>query len=732
MKLLIVESPTKARTISKYLNNEYTVKSSVGHIRDLPKSNKEAIDIKGGFTPHYQIVPGKEDLVLELKRACEEAEEVLLATDPDREGEAIAWHLAQICGLVNSKPKTTIKNQKLKRIVFHEITKEAVAEAIKNPRGIDENLRKAQEARRVLDRLFGYDLSGLIWKKVRYGLSAGRVQSPALRILMEREREIKAFVSEDYWVIAAKTKTTKREDLVLVCTKEPRDEKETNKIVSLGKSGAWVVKGVKEEETERKARAPFTTSTLQQAASTRLGLPPSRTMFLAQRLYEAGLITYMRTDSVSLSANAQKQIVDFVTKEYGKEYALPQVYKTKSRTAQEAHEAIRPTSILKKSAGKNPEQKRLYALIWQRAVASQMFPAKIFRTKITVSVAEDKIPDFVATGSRLRFDGWLAVDQGARGEDTLVPEVKQGDTLKLIDITTEQKKTQPLNRYTEAGLIKELEKRDIGRPSTYASIIKTLVDRNYVNRVTKTLYPTDLGEVVNDFLEKNFSGYISDSFTAKMEDELDEIAEAKRGYVETLEKFYKPFSRDVASKKDIGKITDLGKAPSRMKCPVCRGAMIIKLGRGGKFLSCARFPKCNGARTIEGKEMEGPKETGEACPECKTGKLVEREGRFGKFVGCGAYPKCKYIKPGTGNQQPTTNVKCPLCKKDFITARRGRFGEFYSCSGYPNCKFTIKAKPTGKICQKCNALMMEGTKTIPERCSNKECPNHNPHKIKTA
>lgn len=728
MKLIIVESPAKAKTISKYLDNAYTVKSSVGHIRDLPKSNKEAIDVAHGFTPHYQIIPGKEQIARDLKASCNRADEVILATDPDREGEAIAWHIAQVCDLGNSKSQET--NPKIKRVVFHEITRPAVQEAMKHPREIDQNLRKAQEARRVLDRLFGYDLSGLIWKKVRYGLSAGRVQSPALRILMEREREVRAFVPEEYWTVTAETKTKKGEKLVLVCTKELRAKKETERIVEVGKKGSWEVSEVKETEVSRAARAPFTTSTLQQAASTRLGLPPSRTMFLAQRLYEAGYITYMRTDSVSLSTLAQQEIVNFVEKAYGKEFAAPKNYKTKSRTAQEAHEAIRPTSVGKKSAGGNPEQKRLYELIWQRAVASQMSDARMLRTKITVAVAGGTVPPFAANGSRLLFSGWLKVDPDSGNEDTFVPLVLGGENLTLVDLRTEQKQTEPPNRYTEAGLIKELEKREIGRPSTYASIIKTLVDRNYVSRAQRTLYPTDLGEVVNDFLEKNFSTYISDSFTAKLENELDQIAEAKRGYVETLENFYTPFSRDVLSKQNIGKITDLGKAPKDMRCPVCGGDMIIKLGRSGKFLSCARFPECAGARTADGREMEAPKETGEKCPECGKGMLVEREGKFGKFIGCNNYPKCKYIKQSADKAAPSTTVACPLCKKGFLTSRKGRFGEFYSCSEYPKCRFTMKARPTGNICPICSSLMMEGTKTIPERCSNKECPNHNPHKIK--
>lgn len=723
MKLLIVESPAKVKTISKYLGKEYKVTSSVGHIRDLPKNNKDAIDIKGGFVPHYEIAQGKEKVAQELEKLCEKASEVVLATDPDREGEAIAWHVAQICKLKHPK-----------RIVFHEITKPAIQEAINHPRKIDDGLRKAQEARRVLDRLFGYDLSGLIWQKVRYGLSAGRVQSPSLRILMEREREIRAFRPENYWVIQADTQTQKKEGLILKCAEEPRNEKEAERIVRVGKNGVWTVFKVEESEMRRSPRPPLITSTLQQTASTRLGFPPSKTMSIAQKLYEAGYITYMRTDSITLSTIAQKEILKEIEKKFGKEYVSARVYKTKSKSAQEAHEAIRPTRAGIHEAGKTPEQKKLYRLIWQRAISSQMSDAKLLKTKIVACVApptdKSKIPDFVANGSRTLSDGWLKGDPAAKGEDVNLPQVKENEQLTLQDIWSDKKQTEPPKRYTEAGLIKELEKRGIGRPSTYASIMKTLVDRKYALRENRTLYPTDLGEVVSDFVENNFTQYISDTFTAEMEDELDEIARGEREYVKTLKDFYTPFSKEIGiKKKEVGKITDLGKAPNKIKCPLCGSVMVIKLGRSGKFLSCQKFPKCRGARTMEGKEIEGPKETGESCPQCKTGKLIEREGRFGKFIGCNNYPKCKYIKSDPEEEKKNmTSVKCPECGEGMLTARRGRFGEFYSCSDYPQCKFAIKARPTGATCPQCGSLEMAGTKTIPERCSNKKCPNHNPHK----
>lgn len=739
MKLLIVESPSKAKTIEKYLDGAFTVRASVGHIRDLPKSNKKAIDIEAGFVPFYEISKGKEKVVSELKGLAEDAKEIMLATDPDREGEAISWHLKELLD-EDKKVKAPIK-----RVAFHEITKEAVEEALKNPRDIDANLVKAQEARRVLDRLVGYDLSGLIWKKVRYGLSAGRVQSPALRIIMEREREIRAFIPEQYWVLEGLFKTKKDETLKLTCSEEPRDKKTVDRILDIGKKNPWVVKEVKESEQKRSPRAPFTTSTLQQTASTRLGFSPSRTMQVAQKLYEAGHITYMRTDSTNLSAVAQVQILAVVTKKYGKEYAEAHTYKTKSKNAQEAHEAIRPTHIDKLSVGFNDEQKKLYKLIWERAVSSQMTDAKLMKTKVTaVVVSHDDIPGFSANGSRVLFPGWLSVDTDARGEDVELPKVADGEPLSLIDLSSTEKATEPPNRYTEAGLVKELEARGIGRPSTYASIMRTLEDRGYVTKEGRTLFPTDTGEVVSGFLEENFPTYIGDTFTAEMEDELDDIAEGKREYAKTLKDFYGPFLKEVKLKDKLAKATNMGDAPADMLCPKCGGKMIVKLARNGKFYSCANYPDCTGARKLDGTEQAGPKETGELCPLCGDkkgksggGKLVTREGKFGMFISCSRYPKCKFIKEDEEEKKKKmTGVQCPDCAAKNppfggeMMERRGRFGIFYSCSNYPECKNAIKAKPTGNICPMCGNLMMEGTKTIPERCSNNKCPNHRPDKLK--
>ena len=622
MKLLIVESPAKAKTISKYLNGKYTVKASVGHIRDLPKNNKKAIDIASGFVPHYEISPGKEKVVEEIRELAEKADEIILATDPDREGEAIAWHIAEAVGL--KKPQ---------RVVFHEITKEAVQEAMEHPRTIDRNLRMAQEARRVLDRLVGYDLSGLIWKKVRYGLSAGRVQSPALRIVVEREREIRAFVSHKFYVITADMLTKADIPITFTCVKEPTNIEEVKKIIEKGKNGDWEITDVTESTMNRSPRAPFITSTLQQTASSRLGFAPARTMSIAQRLYEAGHITYMRTDSTNLSKIALGQIAEVVEKKYGKKYLQFRTYTIKSKNAQEAHEAIRPSHMDIEKAGMNDEQKRLYRLIWQRTVASQMADAEMLRTKIIANITTDTIPEFQINGSRVLFPGWLIADPEAGGADSDLPKLSRGDNLDLKEMKSEEKETEPPPRYSEAGLVKELEKRGIGRPSTYASIIKTIEDRGYVLKENKSLKPTDTGEVVSTFLEENFMHYINDSFTAKMEDSLDDIANGDKEYLKTLKDFYIPFSKEVKEKSKTAKITNLGDADPKYKCPKCSESMIIKLGRGGKFISCSHYPDCDGSLMMDGTEIKKDEPIGiDPTTNLPIYVLV---GRFGPYVQLG-------------------------------------------------------------------------------------------------
>ena len=627
--LVIVESPAKAKTIEKYLGKDYTVLSSIGHVRDLPKSNNDAVDIEGGFIPRYIVSPDKVKIIAGLQAAAKKVDEVLLASDPDREGEAIAWHVAELVKGSNSN---------LKRVAFNEITKDAILEAIAKPREIDLNLKEAQEARRVLDRLVGYDLSGLIWKKVRYGLSAGRVQSPALRIVMEREREIRAFIPEDYFVLTAHLKKDKV-NIPFGCTIEPREEKEAKRIKKVGEAHDWKVIDVKETEAKRAPRAPYTTSTLQQVASTRLGFSPSRTMSAAQKLYEAGHITYMRTDSTNMSTQAQKQIIAMLSKDFGKEYVTPRTYKTKSKSAQEAHEAVRPTNFGKHSAGVTSDQKALYELIWQRAVASQMSDALIKRTKILSNVdgAKETIPDFAVNGSRVIFDGWLKVDPRSRGEDIEVPKISKGDTLTCMSLDIEAKQTQPPGRYSEAGLIKELEKRGIGRPSTYASILRTITERGYVLKEGRTLMPTDTGDVVSTFLETHFADYIGDDFTSDMEDQLDDIANGDRTYRKTLEDFYTPFHKAVEAKEDIEKLTTLGKGPKEFPCPVCGADMVKKLGRNGTFLSCERYPDCDGARLSDGSLAKAEAPIGKHPESGEDMYLLN--GRFGPYVQLGATPE---------------------------------------------------------------------------------------------
>lgn len=630
MKLLIVESPSKAKTIEKYLDGAYTVRASVGHIRDLPKSNKKAIDIEAGFVPHYEISKEKEHVVSELRDLAERAKEIILATDPDREGEAISWHIEELL-----KADKNVKAP-ISRVAFNEITKEAIVEALKHPRAIDTNLRKAQEARRVLDRLVGYDLSGIIWKKVRYGLSAGRVQSPALRILVEREREIRAFIPETYWALSADFKTNNKATINLSCVEEPRDRKEVDRIIDIATKEDWYIKDIKESEQKRSPRAPFTTSTLQQAASSRLGFSPSRTMQVAQKLYEAGHISYMRTDSTTLSQQAVASIAQIVEKKYGKDYLEVRAYKTKAKNAQEAHEAIRPTHVEKTAAGTTDEQKKLYALIWERTVSSQMADAKLLKTRVVGNVKSDSIPDFSVTGSQVLFPGWLVADPDARGEDVELPQMAAGEPLTLLEFKDLEKQTEPPNRYSEAGLVKELEARGIGRPSTYAAIIRTIEQRGYIEKVGRSLKPTDTGEVVSTFLEQNFMEYISDTFTASMENELDDIAAGDRDYVKTLKDFYGPFLKEVKEKDKLDKATVLEVADPKFKCPKCGSGMLVKLGRGGKFLSCDRYPDCDGALMLDGTEIKADEPIG-IDPETQL-PVFTKVGRFGPYVQLGEMP----------------------------------------------------------------------------------------------
>lgn len=754
MKLLIVESPSKAKKIESFLDGEFVVRASVGHVRDLPvsenvyidskghivkgdtlkkmkKAEKQtlkkipSIDIENDFKPYYVMDEKKAHIVKEIKDLARKSNEILLATDPDREGESIAWHIKELCDLKTAK-----------RVTYNEITPEAVKNAIKNPREIDMNLKEAQEARRVLDRLVGYEMSDIVWKKVRYGLSAGRVQSPSLRIVVEREKEIMNFIPEKYFELTGtfkingKIKESKSYNLLFNCDEVPKQEERANTIKIDGQKANWSIDSIKDTEVKRSPNAPFTTSSLQQTASNRLGYSPKRTMQIAQKLYEKGLITYMRTDSTNLSKDFLSEANAFVKKEYGAQYAEVNEYKTKNKNAQEAHEAVRPVHAYTKSAGGTEEEKKLYNLIWSRAISSQMQVAKIKRTKIILKSEDKNLPTFSINGSVLIFDGWLKVDIGSKGEENILPAIDIESEIKNLEINIYAKETEPPSRYTEAGLIKEIEKRGIGRPATFATIVSTIEERGYVEKLGKSLKPTATGMVVSDFLHDNFTEYVSDDFTKTMEDRLDEIATGKETYLNIMKNFYKPFHETVLSKNDIEKVTNMSMAPADILCPTCGNAMQEKLSRNGIFYSCVNFPNCSGARKLDGSVMEGPKEIGKTCPKCNEGQLVERDGRFGKFISCANYPKCKYIeKTEEDKLKNNTGIKCNKCSNGYMEERRGRFGVFYSCSNYPDCKHAIKAKPTGEFCTMCNEMMMEGTKTIPNRCSNKACPNHNPHKL---
>ena len=660
MKLVIVESPSKTKTIEKYLGKDYIVRSSVGHIRDLPKSNKDAIDIDGGFVPRYEISAGKEKVIRELTSVAKKADEIILAPDPDREGEAIAWHLKDTL-----EEKLGNKLPPIKRVTFNEITKNAVTEAMEHPRAINMNLKRAQEARRVLDRLVGYDLSGLIWKKVRYGLSAGRVQSPALRILMEREREIRAFEPSAYYVLEGLFESHKNK-FPLTCSEEIINKKESQEIVKKAESGSWSVINIKESNGTRRPKPPFRTSTIQQTASSRLGFSPSRTMRAAQKLYEAGHITYMRTDSFTLSKQALAATASLIEERYGKKYLNITQYKTNSKNAQEAHEAIRPTNVNLASAGRTEDQKRLYDLILKRTLTSQMAPAEMIRTKLIANIQDQSIPSFTTNGVRLTFDGWLAADPGSRGDDVELPKVSKGDSLDLVELTNTEKFTTPPNRYSEAGLIKELEKRGIGRPSTYASIIRTIVNRGYVEKEGRTLIPTDTGDVVSSFLEEHFKDYIGDDFTASMENQLDEIAAGTRDYVTTLREFYTPFSKEVASKEHIEKLTNLGEAPFKFTCPECKKSMVYKLGRSGKFMSCSKYPDCDGALTMEGKELG--KETPLGVHPENGKNIYVLDGRFGPYVQLGETPKIPKKTTYPKGHKKTDEEKASMKKEKEVIA----------------------------------------------------------------
>ncbi len=633
--LIIVESPTKARTLSQFLGGDYQIEATMGHVRDLPKK-KLAIDTDHDFKPDYIVVPDKEEIVNKLKQEKQQADNVILATDPDREGEAIAYHVAYLLS----------DGQPLKRIVFHEITENAVKEALASPREIDMKLVDAQQARRILDRLVGYKLSPLLWRKVRRGLSAGRVQSVAVRIIVEREREIEAFKAEEYWTIQAelspKVLEAGRSFLANLVSKneqkiEIKNQDEANQLVQELGNLSYKVKEVRIEETHKSPYPPFTTSTMQQTASILFGWTSKRTMQVAQGLYEQGLITYHRTDSVNLSEQAIGSVRDFVEKQYGKNYLpeAPRIYKTKSKVAQEAHEAIRPTDVNRKpdeipQDGKR-DGKKLYELIWKRFVACQTAEAVYEDTKVDIEAGNFL---FRATGSKLKFDGWKRVSGDDREEENVFPPLSTGDLLELVRLLPTQHFTEPPARFNEASLIKALEEKGIGRPSTYAPIISTIQERQYVEKTDRKFSPTILGKTVNDFLVENFPEIVDVDFTAKMEDNLDSIANGESKWVPVISEFYEPFSKTLDKTKDVERV----KIPVEQTdeiCDECGAPLVIRIGRFGKFLACSRFPDCKFTKTLVNK-------TEFKCPKCGGDVIIKKTKRGKTFYGCSNYPNCTF------------------------------------------------------------------------------------------
>ncbi len=726
--LVIVESPAKAKTIKKYLGADFQIVASYGHVRDLlPKEG--AVDPAHHFKMHYELIEKNEKHVATIIAAMKKADALYLATDPDREGEAISWHIYCIL-----KEKKALGKKPVHRIVFHEITKSAIRAAVEHPREISMDLVNAQQARRALDYLVGFNLSPLLWKKIRYGLSAGRVQSPALRMIVEREEDIEKFVTQEYWdlesALAAENKSftakltiyegEKLEQFSI--TDQKRAEEIKAHLLKQAK-GMLQVANVEKKQRKRHPAAPFITSTMQQEAARKLGFAVQRTMRLAQQLYEgveleggsAGLITYMRTDSVNLAQDAINEIRELVAERYGKENVPEEarIYRTKAKNAQEAHEAIRPTSVMHTPESVksylSPEQFKLYDLIWKRTVASQMISATIDTMTIDMIIPGSK-HQFHATGSIITDPGYMRVYQEGSddkpeelGDEHLLPHLAEGDAVKLNDITCNQHFTEPPPRYSEATLIKSLEEYGIGRPSTYAAIVSTLQTREYVLLDNKRFRPTDVGRVVKQFLTQYFTRYVDYNFTAKLEDELDDVSRGEKEWVPLLEEFWDPFKHQVDHIAENVKRKDVTQEQLNEKCPECGKPLSIRLGKRDRFIGCTGYPDCSYTRAVDEKPGETSNNAeqveGRNCPDCG-GVLKIKHGRFGKFIGCGNYPKCKYIE--SLNKPVDTGVECPECKKGKMVKRQSRKGRiFFSCSLYPDCKYAIWNEPIAQACPKC-------------------------------
>ena len=757
--LVIVESPAKAKTIGKYLGTGFVVKASMGHVRDLPKE-RLGVDIDKDFEPEYVVIEDKKKIVAEIRKLAKTADKVYLAPDPDREGEAIAWHVCEEMG---------VPGDKVFRVLFNEITKRGITEAMQSPGKIDYNKVDAQQARRVLDRLVGYQVSPLLWKNVKRGLSAGRVQSVALRLVCEREREITAFISVEFWSVTAHLQGDVPPPFTARLTEalgrkigklDIKDKGQADTILAGLEGKSYRVSKVEKKERRQKPVPPFTTSKLQQEAARKLGFPAKKTMQVAQALYEGieigqegavGLITYMRTDSTRVAPEALAEVREYIKNKYGAPY-LPEKpnYYASQKKAQEAHEAVRPTSVMrepdavKRFLGK--DQYALYKLIWNRFVASQMQPALLEVTGVDIKADGYT---FRAAGTVVKFPGFMAVytegkdeekpgekDAGV-GEDAPepgqdgaagLPPLKEGDLLKLDKLVPKQHFTEPPPRYTEASLVKELEEKGIGRPSTYANIMSTIVDRKYVEKKQTSFAPTELGVIVNDLLVASFPDIFNVEFTAKMEEELDEIEEARMKWVDTVKEFYGPFGKALANAQKGMRNVKREETATDVPCEKCGKMMVIKWGRNGRFLACPGYPECQSTRELPENEAAAeagrqaapaPEMTDEKCPKCGSPMAI-KSGRFGKFLACSAYPKCKTTKP------ISLGVDCPKCGKGFLSERRTKTGKsFFGCSKYPKCDYATWDRPVPRKCPDCGHpfLVEKYTKKDGARvvCPNKEC-----------
>ena len=725
--LVIVESPAKAKTIQKYLGADYEVYASYGHVRDLPP-RKGSVDPDHQFAMTYSVLEKNARHVELIAKAIKKADSLLLATDPDREGEAISWHIYELL-----KSRNLIKDKDVKRIVFNEITKSAINDAISHPRDIVMDLVNAQQARRALDYLVGFNLSPLLWKKVRPGLSAGRVQSPALRLIVEREEEIEKFVPQEFWRLIAQCQANdtafearlthyKNEKLQQFTVHQDKQAHEIKADLLKQDQCILVVANIDKKQRKRNPSAPFITSTLQQEAARKLGFTARKTMMVAQQLYEGidigsgtmGLISYMRTDSVHLSSEALEEIRDYICERYGNENCAKKVriFKTKSKNAQEAHEAIRPTSIKRHpemvERSLTADQFKLYNLIWKRTLACQMAEALLNTVAVDLHCGKDNI--FRANGSTVVFPGFLMVYEEGRDDSkdeedqnaVLLPTLTVGDKVTLLDILANQHFTEPPPRYSEASLVKELEEFDIGRPSTYASIIHTLQQREYVVVDKKRFFPTDVGRIVSHFLTNYFTRYVDYQFTAELEDTLDAIARGEKEWIPVLNDFWQPFINQVSDIDEHVKRKDVTTEMLDEKCPKCGKALAIRLGKRGRFIGCTGYPECDYTQDLSTQSGEKPAAEvveGRMCPEC-TNPLHIKTGRYGRFIGCSNYPECKFIEP---LEKPAdTGVTCPKCNAAMILKRKSRKGKiFYSCAAYPKCNYALWNEPLAQSCPKC-------------------------------